>query len=845
MLSQKTLSGEAAVLADPAMSTVLDAGIDIMLKPLSHTELAEIRIRDNLFAIGRCEPPFVDYPSELVGDLSRRHARIFCEYGAAYIADLGSKNGTTVNGDDIRQKTRMLHDGDTVCFGRELSFRLQIGERMDAPRKTTRLASVTLSPESGVPDLQPVVITQFPFLISKSDTVFSRYREQHPEQVNYLSRRHAHIFLKSGAPFVEDLGSTNGTFLNGQRLDERAMPLKNDDSIAFGGHHFVYRVGIEEAQLLSDNTVTKFGKAIRPAESESPPDKTTFVASADSFLNIFCVDPAPQQEEPGNEEPEQAVQPERPAEGQRKPGRVGAMLAEVRKALGDGEASRHGAKDTMPKGGWSRGRFAAAGALAALALGGALLLVPGSEQQVRDLMADGNHAKAASVAAAALAGDADNGELKALATEALLKAHVPGWLSALQAAQYDHADALLARANAEARTNEDARPLLRELGWVGRLERFVLGRGGLEAPIRLFADEQQIKSLLGQWDDDPGMHQRALAQVASLVPEFKEPYALALSHLRKLQSDNAVYVAAIDRLKATIAEELRQDRPQALENVFNDYAEKYPRLVGVDALRQDLRRYVAMQGHARAQQLGPLVTLLTQGGFATPPFQAHAQALMNSGSLPPEGLIGQYRQVMQAWSQGDARRTFSLLEQAPRGPWSDVAARQLAHKKSVAAQFAELQRARGARDYEDRLLTFYALLDSEEDTWYLRGIEADVKAMTVRAGKRAEEMLTRAQAQWRRYRDNGAIGGAQRLESGVSGQFRAQARLLTDANENAVKGTRLYKELKIEYPSQWDKLQADIAAEAELQRRSMMELQRVLDPGVVKAKLALLGGAER
>jgi hypothetical protein len=173
-----------------------------------------------------------------------------------------------------------------------------------------------------------------------------------------------------------------------------------------------------------------------------------------------------------------------------------------------------------------------------------------------------------------------------------------------------------------------------------------------------------------------------------------------------------------------------------------------------------------------------------------------------------------------------------------------VAARQLAHKKNVAAQFAELQRTRGGKDYEERLLTFYALLDSEEDTWYLRGIEPEVKTLTVRAAKRAEEMLTRAQMQWRRYRDNGSIGGAQRLESGVSGQFRAQARLLTEANDSAGKGMRLYKELKIEYPSQWDKLQADISAEAELQRRSMMELQRVLDPGVVKAKLALLGGAE-
>src|SRR3954452_2173528 len=89
----------------------------IVLEPVAHPELGEIVIVDALFAVGRNEAPFASYPPELTGDLSRRHARLFLEGGGAYIADLGSKNGTAVNGADIRQKTSPLHDGDTVTLG--------------------------------------------------------------------------------------------------------------------------------------------------------------------------------------------------------------------------------------------------------------------------------------------------------------------------------------------------------------------------------------------------------------------------------------------------------------------------------------------------------------------------------------------------------------------------------------------------------------------------------------------------------------------------------------------------------------------------------------------------------
>jgi pSer/pThr/pTyr-binding forkhead associated (FHA) protein len=49
----------------------------------------------------------------------------------------------------------------------------------------------------------------------------------------YVSQLHARVYVRDGQPFVEDLGSTNGTFLNRARLSE-TMPLHRGDRVQVG-----------------------------------------------------------------------------------------------------------------------------------------------------------------------------------------------------------------------------------------------------------------------------------------------------------------------------------------------------------------------------------------------------------------------------------------------------------------------------------------------------------------------------------------------------------------------------------------------------------------------------------
>src|ERR671911_1095682 len=50
----------------------------------------------------------------------------------------------------------------------------------------------------------------------------------------YVSTLHARLFQSNGETHVEDLGSTNGTFVNGRRLGTGATRLKRGDQVQFG-----------------------------------------------------------------------------------------------------------------------------------------------------------------------------------------------------------------------------------------------------------------------------------------------------------------------------------------------------------------------------------------------------------------------------------------------------------------------------------------------------------------------------------------------------------------------------------------------------------------------------------
>ena len=53
-----------------------------------------------------------------------------------------------------------------------------------------------------------------------------------------VSKRHARIYLESGCWFVEDLGSRNGTRVNGARVQK--AKINDGDQLGFGPEEFIF-----------------------------------------------------------------------------------------------------------------------------------------------------------------------------------------------------------------------------------------------------------------------------------------------------------------------------------------------------------------------------------------------------------------------------------------------------------------------------------------------------------------------------------------------------------------------------------------------------------------------------
>lgn len=106
--TRRTIALNRSATKDP-MSLLLE------LDELSITTLPPLDSHENL-SVGRlpdCDL-VVDDPS-----VSKHHATLSWDeaQSQAQVTDLGSSNGTTVNGVEVKSEPRQVKDGDEVCFG--------------------------------------------------------------------------------------------------------------------------------------------------------------------------------------------------------------------------------------------------------------------------------------------------------------------------------------------------------------------------------------------------------------------------------------------------------------------------------------------------------------------------------------------------------------------------------------------------------------------------------------------------------------------------------------------------------------------------------------------------------
>jgi len=175
------------------------------------------------FTVGRKPDNDVVLPPEYI---SGYHGRLERRGAAWHYVDLDSTNGTFVNG--RRAPSVALRDGDILRIGDSQ------GNSVSLTFHAARALEVSSS-DAGVIRMGTTALGTKPTLTIGRDRQADIYL---PAPV--VSWRHARLDLTSQGHVLTDLNSTNGTFVNGQRI-HHPHSLNQDDLVQIGPFKLVYK----------------------------------------------------------------------------------------------------------------------------------------------------------------------------------------------------------------------------------------------------------------------------------------------------------------------------------------------------------------------------------------------------------------------------------------------------------------------------------------------------------------------------------------------------------------------------------------------------------------------------
>jgi len=185
-------------------------------------------VRTRIIRIGREPDNDVVIARSVV---SSYHAQIIVSGDSLVIEDLGSTNGTGIGTPDNRIERSPLSPTDMVFFG---SHAVQAGELLGWSLPDPHGSQLPTADSKGSTSRSSKAI-------SFSGRVMTFGRSSDCDQVldfPMISWEHARIMRTGSAIIVEDLDSTNGTFVNGLAIDGSVL-VNPGDTISLGSFSFV------------------------------------------------------------------------------------------------------------------------------------------------------------------------------------------------------------------------------------------------------------------------------------------------------------------------------------------------------------------------------------------------------------------------------------------------------------------------------------------------------------------------------------------------------------------------------------------------------------------------------
>ncbi|MEO1655243.1 MAG: FHA domain-containing protein, partial [Bacteroidota bacterium] len=180
--------------------------------------------------------------------ISRKHARIYLNKNQEVVLeDLNSTNGTYLNG--IRVRKSYLQDGDVISFQKnkaEYVLELKMDQHLSSQYHPFR---ANLNPDTRQ-SLQELLAEKEEVTIGRKDCDIILANLS-------ISRQHTSIrLLDNGQYEVRDLGSKNGTFINGEQIHQPQI-IQEGDRIQIGRYEFLLQsaIYVKEEHTLNEDVI--------------------------------------------------------------------------------------------------------------------------------------------------------------------------------------------------------------------------------------------------------------------------------------------------------------------------------------------------------------------------------------------------------------------------------------------------------------------------------------------------------------------------------------------------------------------------------------------------------------
>ena len=189
--------------------------------------------------------------------VSRRHAQVVADDTGFWLEDLGSANGTLLNGQVIKRERLEHLDIITLAPGADLIVDTRRSSEVAATTRMARPATIFLQPLDGPQEGGRIDIKPGELMIGRTAPAAVLVENA------AVSKVHARLRRTVNSVVLEDFQSANGTFVNGERVTE-AVTLNDGDRISIAGLRS-FRVSI----LLPEGVEPTVGSAA-PAAAAAP-----------------------------------------------------------------------------------------------------------------------------------------------------------------------------------------------------------------------------------------------------------------------------------------------------------------------------------------------------------------------------------------------------------------------------------------------------------------------------------------------------------------------------------------------------------------------------------------------